>query len=149
MQPAKSTKYLCLFLCGICSDYTLQNQGLCGLLWPGLSGVETIPQKQRGRLCCRPLPVASLFRLCRIGKQHLLKGSWSENFSLWKTPRQPFPIESAMFALRISDFPFAVVSDLLFSVLLPFRKVQGKAECSFSAVLREVRFSFRLQVCQS
>ena len=27
MQPAKTTKYLCLFLCGICSDYTLRNQG--------------------------------------------------------------------------------------------------------------------------
>ena len=24
MQPAKTTKYLCLFLCGICSDYTLR-----------------------------------------------------------------------------------------------------------------------------
>ena len=45
MQPAKSTKYLCLFLCGICSDYTLQNQGLCELLWLCLFGWETIPQK--------------------------------------------------------------------------------------------------------
>ena len=110
-------------------------------MWPGLYGGETIPQKQRGRLCCRPLPVASLFRLCQIEKQHLLKGSWSENFSLWKTLHRPFPIESAMFALRISDFPFAVVSDLQFSAPLPFRKVQGKAECNFSIVLREVRFS--------
>ena len=57
MQPAKSTKYLCLFLCGICSDYTLRNQGLCGLVWLDLFGGETIPQKQRGRLCCHPLPL--------------------------------------------------------------------------------------------
>lgn len=36
MQPAKTTKYLCLFLCGICSDYTLQNQGcvgFCGFIY--------------------------------------------------------------------------------------------------------------------
>ena len=54
-----------------------------------------------------------------------------------------------MFALQILDFPFAVVLDLLFSVPLPFQKVQGKAECSFSIVLREVRFSFLLLVCQT
>ncbi len=45
MQPAKSTKYLCLFLCGICSDYTLQNQGLCGLLWLCLFGWENYTTK--------------------------------------------------------------------------------------------------------
>ena len=54
-----------------------------------------------------------------------------------------------MSAWRISDFPFAVALDLLFSAPLPFRKVQGKAECSFSIVLREVRFSFLLLVCQT
>ena len=45
MQPAKTTKYLCLFLCGICSDYTLRNQGLCGLVWAFLEAWKTIPQK--------------------------------------------------------------------------------------------------------
>ena len=57
MQPAKSTKYLCLFLFGICSDYTLQNQGLCGLVWAFLEVGKTSPQKQRGLLCCHPLPL--------------------------------------------------------------------------------------------
>ena len=48
MQPAKSTKYLCLFLCGICSDYTLQNQGLCGIVWLDLFGWKTIHKSNVG-----------------------------------------------------------------------------------------------------
>lgn len=42
-----------------------------------------------------------------------------------------------------------MVSDLPFSPFLPFGSVQGKAECSFSAVLHEVRFSVPPLACQT
>ena len=81
--------------------------------------------------------------------RHLRSGFWSRNLLLWQILHQPVPVESAKSAWRTLGFRSAVVWGLLFSVLLPFQKGQGIAECSFSAARREVRFSVPPLACQT